>query len=236
MFPHFYGDDMLLPEGQTPAYLGQAVAILIYHDFARFRFAKYKLQFNDAVIRYGAVTGPLQRDPWGSVPLRSRRRQDAVRRGCFLPYEAGNGLSRLSASTNRSGRSPAPDGDCRRAGHVLRRCDRRRARASARRLAGADARLRSRNQATPPRWSRTTPMAGTTRRSRSCTWSCRRSRRKKWQRARRRCWRRAGLALKRLFLHPCFTVGYGSKDHCTMPYYGLVAALYGDGAPGTAGQ
>ena len=65
-FPDFYGEDMLLPEGKTPAYLGQAVAILIYHDFARLRFAKEKLQFNDAVIRYGAVTGPLQRDPWGS--------------------------------------------------------------------------------------------------------------------------------------------------------------------------
>ena len=65
-FPDFYGEDMLLPEGKTPAYLGQAVAILIYQDFARFRFAKEKLQFNDAVIRYGAVTGPLQRDPWGS--------------------------------------------------------------------------------------------------------------------------------------------------------------------------
>jgi CO/xanthine dehydrogenase Mo-binding subunit len=50
-FPDFYGEDMLLPEGKTPAYLGQAVAILIYHDFSRFRFAKEKLQFNDAVIR-----------------------------------------------------------------------------------------------------------------------------------------------------------------------------------------
>src|SRR4029077_4924840 len=47
-------------------YLGQAVAILIYQDFARFRLAKEKLQFNDALIRYGAVTGPRQRDPWGS--------------------------------------------------------------------------------------------------------------------------------------------------------------------------
>jgi CO/xanthine dehydrogenase Mo-binding subunit len=65
-FPHFYGEDVLLPEGQTPAYLGQAVAILIYQDFARFRFAKEKLQFSDAAVRYGEVTGPLQRDPWGS--------------------------------------------------------------------------------------------------------------------------------------------------------------------------
>jgi CO/xanthine dehydrogenase Mo-binding subunit len=39
------------------------------------------------------------------------------------------------------------------------------------------------------------------------------------------------IGLKRLFLHPCFTVGYGSKDHFTMPYYGLVAAVYGDGRP-----
>jgi len=65
-FPIFYGEDVLLPEGQTPAYLGEAVAILIYQDFARFRFAKEKVQFNDAVVRYGEVTGPLQRDPWGS--------------------------------------------------------------------------------------------------------------------------------------------------------------------------
>ena len=39
------------------------------------------------------------------------------------------------------------------------------------------------------------------------------------------------IGAKRLFLHPCFTVGYGSKDHAPMPYYGLVAALYGDGRP-----
>ena len=25
------------------------------------------------------------------------------------------------------------------------------------------------------------------------------------------------IGMKRLFLHPCFTVGYGSKDHCNMP-------------------
>src|SRR6201984_3837649 len=42
---------------------------------------------------------------------------------------------------------------------------------------------------------------------------------------------KSSIGLKRLFLHPCFTVGYGSKDHCNMPYYGLVAAVYGDGRP-----
>src|SRR5258708_22667640 len=42
---------------------------------------------------------------------------------------------------------------------------------------------------------------------------------------------RSRAGLKRLFLHPCFTVGYGSKDHSPMPYYGLLAAFYGDGRP-----
>src|SRR5690606_21208951 len=65
-FPAFYGDDMLLPAGKTPAYLGHAVAVLIYHDFARFRFAKNAIQFQSDVIRYGAQSGPLERDPWAS--------------------------------------------------------------------------------------------------------------------------------------------------------------------------
>lgn len=65
-FPPFYGDDMLLAQGKTPAYLGQAVAILIYHDFARYSVAKNRLKFQDQVIRYGEETGPLERDPWGT--------------------------------------------------------------------------------------------------------------------------------------------------------------------------
>ncbi|WP_162869127.1 molybdopterin cofactor-binding domain-containing protein, partial [Escherichia coli] len=37
--------------------------------------------------------------------------------------------------------------------------------------------------------------------------------------------------VKQLILHPCYTVGYGSKDHYNFPYYGAVAAMYGDGHP-----
>jgi hypothetical protein len=65
-FPAFYGSDMLLPKGNTPAYLGHAVAILIFHDFARFRLAKDYLKFRNDVIQYGRQTGPLERDPWGT--------------------------------------------------------------------------------------------------------------------------------------------------------------------------
>src|SRR5256884_6145924 len=42
-FPDFYGEDIFLPQCKTPAYLGQAVPILIHHDFARLRFAQEKL-------------------------------------------------------------------------------------------------------------------------------------------------------------------------------------------------
>ncbi|MFM9531546.1 hypothetical protein RDL98_14145, partial [Listeria monocytogenes] len=38
---------------------------LIYHDFARFRFAKERLQATAGVIRYGRITGALDRPPWG---------------------------------------------------------------------------------------------------------------------------------------------------------------------------
>src|SRR3546814_1649808 len=37
--------------------------------------------------------------------------------------------------------------------------------------------------------------------------------------------------VRKVFLHPCYTVGYGSKDHCNMPFYGVVCALYGEGRP-----
>lgn len=37
--------------------------------------------------------------------------------------------------------------------------------------------------------------------------------------------------VKQIFVHPCYTVGYGSKDHYDFPYYGVAAALYAGGRP-----
>jgi len=42
---------------------------------------------------------------------------------------------------------------------------------------------------------------------------------------------KAHRTVKTLIMHPCYTVGYGSKDHYNFPYYGAVAAMYGDGTP-----
>jgi hypothetical protein len=51
--PGFYGDVFLVPKGQTARLLGQPVALLIYHDFARYDAAKRTLRFDDSFVRFG---------------------------------------------------------------------------------------------------------------------------------------------------------------------------------------
>jgi CO/xanthine dehydrogenase Mo-binding subunit len=228
-FPDFYGEDMLLPEGKTPAYLGQAIAILIFQDFVRFRFAKEKLQFNDAVIRYGAITGPLQRDPWGAARF--------VRVGGKAPYD-DDVFSCLKDGPifpryeNHQPVWPAParDGDVAARGmHYAKAIGDELAQPSAewlvlaRRYAtqsGDTAALEPDNangwyDGDRQELHLVVPTQSPQEVARGTATMLQRSR----------------IGLKRLFLHPCFTVGYGAKDSCTMPYYGLVAAAYGGGRP-----
>jgi CO/xanthine dehydrogenase Mo-binding subunit len=228
-FPDFYGTDILLPEGNTPAYLGQAVAILIFNDFARFRFAKYRLQFNDAVIRYGDVTGPLARDPWGSsrfvrVGGPTPEAEDVfspVRQGSFSPtYQNHEPVWPAAAATGDVGTQgmfhakaiadellhPPADWLVLSRDYASQSGD-----VAALEPDNAngwyDAGREELHLVVPTQSPQEVAegVAGMLAKSR--------------------------IGLKRLFLHPCFTVGYGSKDHASMPYYGLVAALYGDGSP-----
>jgi CO/xanthine dehydrogenase Mo-binding subunit len=227
-FPDYYGDDILLPEGQTPAYLGQAVAILIYRDFARFRFAKYKLQFNDAVIRYGEVTGALVRDPWGSSRFVRVAGPTPDSDDLFSPVRQGP----FSPTQNHEPVWPAPaaTGDTGALGMFY-------ARTIADELAHP-----------PPDWLVLTRDYAS---QSGDTAALEPDNANGWYDAGREelhlvvptqspqevaenaasMVAKSRIGLKRLFLHPCFTVGYGSKDHCNMPYYGLVAAIYGDGIP-----
>jgi CO/xanthine dehydrogenase Mo-binding subunit len=228
-FPDFYGEDMLLPEGRTPAYLGQAVAILIYQDFARFRFAKEKLRFNDAVIRYGAVTGPLQRDPWGSsrfVRVAGPTPSDDDVFSCLKQGPISASYSQHEPVWPK----PARDGDVGAQGmHYAKSIDDELAQPPADWLvltrdyatqSGDTAALEPDNangwydrekedlHLVVPTQSPQEVAAGAAA-----------------------MLAKSRIGLKRLFLHPCFTVGYGSKDHCTMPYYGILCAVYGDGLP-----
>jgi CO/xanthine dehydrogenase Mo-binding subunit len=228
-FPDFYGEDMLLPEGRTPAYLGQAVAILIFHDFMRFRFAKDRLQFNDAVIRYGAATDPLQRDPWSSVRF--------VRVGGKAPLD-DDVFSSLKDGpfTPRYDRhepvwpEPASDGDVDARGM-------HHAKAIGDELAKPPAEwtVMTRRYATP-----SADTAALEPDNANCWYDSDKQELhlvvptqspQEVAKSAAGMLQASRIGLKRLFLHPCFTVGYGSKDSCTMPYYGLVAAVYGGGRP-----
>lgn len=226
-FPDFYGDDMLLPAGKPAAYLGHAVAILIYHDFNRYRFAKNKVQFQDNVVTYGDQAQPQQRDPWGAFRY--------VRVGGKTPYDddAFSSLkdSPLFPTEKKVPRKPdvtlqdqgpdgiaygeqiarelaAPPGDW----LVLKRdyfsqsTD-----TSALEPDNANGWYDADTQSLHLVLATQSPQEVMTAAAEMVA--------------------RSRFPLKRLFIHPCYTVGYGSKDHCNVPYYGLVAALYGDGKP-----
>jgi len=229
-FPAFYGDDMLLPPGKTPAYLGHAVAMLIYHDFARFRFAKDALQFHDEIIQYGEKTGPLERDPWGTFRF--------VRVGGATPYD-GDTFSSLKDSMLFPSmmRKHQPVWTEGQAGGKLDEQGMFHSEAIVRELdhppanwlvldraystqsidtaalepdnanCWYDAATQSLHMVVPTQGPHEVAQSAV-----EMTAKCR-------------------FPVKTLFLHPCYTVGYGSKDHYSVPFYGLLAALYGDGRP-----
>lgn len=229
-FPEFYGDDMLLPAGKTPAYLGHAVAILIYRDFARFRFAKDKLKFHDEIIRYGDVTGPLERDPWGSFRF--------VRVGGKTAYDDDVYSSLKDApifpSMMRKHLPVWPDGN-----------DHGKLDEQGMAYAG---KIGASLAQPPANWL----VMSREYRTQSVDTAA-------LEPDNANCWYDAGtqtlhmvvptqspsevaenaaamaakgrFPVKRLIVYPCYTVGYGSKDHYNMPFYGLAAAMYGDGLP-----
>ncbi|HJU39803.1 MAG TPA: molybdopterin cofactor-binding domain-containing protein [Tahibacter sp.] len=229
-FPAFYGDDMLLPEGKTPAYLGQAVAILVWHDFARYRFAKNALKFRDDTIRWGADTGPLERDPWAAFRY--------VRVGGATPFD-DDVFSTLKDTVVFPGgyKKQLPQWPAALAGGKLGEQGMAHAQAIAGMLDAppADWLVLERNYATqsidtaalePDNANGWYDAAGKTLHLVVASQSP--------QEVAEECARLIAASrtgAQRLVLHPCYTVGYGSKDHTPMPFYGFVAAFYGDGKP-----
>jgi CO/xanthine dehydrogenase Mo-binding subunit len=229
-FPPFYGEDMLLPEGKTPAYLGHAVALLVWHDFPRFRAAKTALKFRDDIIRYGAVTGPLERDPWAAFRY--------VRVGGATAFD-DDAYSSLKDTplfpTAYSKKRPQwpqanPRGglDAQGAAHAS-------AIAAALDAPGADQLVLQREYFSQSidtaaleldngnAWfdaaTATLHLVVATQSPQEIAADG------------PRMLAASGLGVKNLVLHPCYTVGYGSKDHNPFPFYALMAGLYGDGRP-----
>jgi CO/xanthine dehydrogenase Mo-binding subunit len=228
-FPAFYGDDMLLPTGKTPAYLGHAVALLIYHDFARFRFAKDRLRSLPGAVQAGPVSGPIERDPWaafryirvgGATPFDDDQfstLKDTVVFPSFKKRQANWPEALLGGQLDQQGMAHAQ------------------AIAEAFDKAGDDTLVIEREffsqsidtAALEPDnangWydpaQQALHMVVPTQSPVEVAQSM------------HEMLGKSGVPLQKLFLHPCYTVGYGSKDHCNFPLYGVLAAVYGGGKP-----
>ncbi|MDM0045727.1 molybdopterin-dependent oxidoreductase [Variovorax dokdonensis] len=228
-FPAFYGDDMLLPTGKTPAYLGHAVALLIFHDFATFRYAKDALRAAKDVVKGGPVSGPLERDPWAGFRY--------VRVGGATPFDDDTFSTLKDTVLFPSFRKREVVWPQALNGGKLDEQGMAHAAAIAQELEkpGDDVLVLARDYfsqsidtaALEPDnangWydadKQQLHMVVPTQSPMEVVESA------------REMLGRSKMAVKDLFLHPCYTVGYGSKDHSNFPFYGLMAALYGQGKP-----
>lgn len=227
-FPEFYGEQMLLRTGHKPHYLGHAVAILIYRDFMRYRVARERLQFRQDVLRYGTTSGFDEKPSWGAFRY--------VRVGGTTPYDddvfSSLRDSPLFPTEKKTLKWPSVDPkDSVGAGGMGH------AEAIAREL-----------QQPPADWlvvrrryhSQSIDTAALEPDNANGWWDAERgelhlvvasqSPQEVAQEAATMLGK-TSFKVRQIFVHPCYTVGYGSKDHSNVPFYGLVCALYGDGLP-----
>jgi CO/xanthine dehydrogenase Mo-binding subunit len=227
-WPGFYGDVFFVPKGQTARLLGQPVAMLIYHDFARYDAAKRRLRFNDKAVRYGAAGPPTTPGPYGAARY--------VRIDGGSP-EAEDRYSSLKETTIRAGfkgEEPqwpaAGEGDAMARGMAA-------AAAIEREIAAAG------DDALVLRRSFTTQSidASAMEADNGNVWYDRTSGQLHALIATQSPYEVAELAahmlsksrfaLKSVDLKIGYTVGYGTKDHAIFPYYCVLAGLYGEGRP-----
>lgn len=228
--PAFYGSEPLLATGQQALYLGHAVAMLIYQDFARFNSAKAKLKFNESkFLRYGATVPFREGDPYAS--FRFVRVAGASRQGpdvyssvkdteIFGHYRKHKALWPQASSHGKLDQQG---------------------------MAHAES-IHQQLQAPPADWlvlSRSYSSQSIDQAAMEPDNS------NGWYDAAEQTLHlviasqspaevaesvadmlsRSHFKVKKLFIHPCHTVGYGSKDHSIFPLYGLIAALYGASLP-----
>ena len=206
------------------------MAILVYQDFAKFRFAKNALKFKEGVVRYGEKTGPLERDPWGTFRFVRVGGENAYEDDKFsslkdmpvFPVGMRKHLpvwpeGREGGKLDEQGmfyagemadelKSPPQDWLV-----MSRRFTTQSVDTSALEPDNAngwyDAATQTLHMVVPTQ----SPQEVADEMPRMMAKSHR--------------------TVKTLIMHPCYTVGYGSKDHYNFPYYGAVAAMYGDGTP-----
>lgn len=224
----FYGR-LLLPEGEAPRYLGQPVAVLIYHDYVRFRRGRRLIQSNAAALRWGEAVALSELTPFGGARF--------VRVGGDTP-DAPDRFSPLADTLvfaefeAREAKWPAPDP---------------RGEAGARAMAHARD-LRAELADPPEGWA---VYEGRYRSQYVDPAALEPDNGNAWHDPEtgalhvvvgtqspytnadhiEKMVADSRLELSRLHLYPGYTVGYGQKEHHVLPYYVALAALYGQGRP-----
>ncbi len=228
-FPAFYTKHMLLSEGEQADILGQAVAILIFDSYDRYREAKKSLRFRSDIFKFSDKTTSLPEfTPWGA--LRSIRVAGNDTQDLFSPLK--NGWIRPIAYNRGDPIWPEADAagqDSARGMAYARELDRFL-------LASSESML------VLKRSYRTQSADAVTLETENAN-----------------CWydpneqalhmvvsvqnpeevlthsaemvKGCGFPVKFIYIQPTFTVSYGSKDSSNHTYYALVAALYGNGRP-----
>lgn len=248
--PSFYGDWFFVPRGRTPRFLGQPVAMLIFHDFPRFLAAKQLLQFNENVVVYGEQTGPQPPDHYGAARFVRIGGKDPAGKDVYSPMDNTVIFGTFSGddvvwpnpvSADQLVKGPQTVGSRWKPADepVLDPAAEGMAAAAAieRDIAGAgpDKLVLKRDYFSQSiehcameadngnAWydsaTRTLHMVVATQSPYEVATTA------------------AGMVSKTKFplekvdLKAGYTVGYGSKDHAILPYYCVIAGLYGDGRP-----
>ncbi len=226
--PGFYGDVFLVPKGETARLLGQPVALLVYHDFARYDAAKRLVRFDDSVVRYGGKAASTTPGPYASARYvridggdpsaedRYSSLKDTVIRAGFKGDEpqwpaAGDGdaMARGMAAAAEIEREIAAAGD-----DVLvlkRHFFSQSTDASAMEADNGNVWYDAASGILHAMIATQSPYEVAEVSAHMVS--------------------KSKYPLKEVDLRVGYTVGYGTKDHAIFPFYCVLAGLYGDGRP-----
>jgi CO/xanthine dehydrogenase Mo-binding subunit len=229
--PHadFYGEWFFVPKGKTPHLLGEPVALLIYKDFDRFDAAKRRIQFDEAVVRYGAVTAPNPPPHYGAAryvriqgatpdaPDEYSPIKDTIIFAGFKddqpqwPAQSpiGDPMARGMAAAARIEKDFAAAGDdalVLRRSYTSQSID-----ASAMEADNGNVWYDPATQALSMIMATQSPFEVAQHAAEMLA--------------------KSKFVAKKVDLKCGYTVGYGTKDHAVFPFFGVLAGLYGEGRP-----
>ena len=229
--PHadFYGEWFFVPKGKTPHLLGEPVALLIYRDFDRFYAAKGRIQFDEAVVRYGAVTAPNPPPNYGAAryvriegttpdaPDEYSPIKDTIIFAGFkgtqpqwpAPSPTGDPMARGMAAAARIEKDFAAAGDdvlVLRRSYTSQSID-----ASAMEADNGNVWYDPATQILSMIIATQSPFEVAQHAAEMLS--------------------KSKFVTKKVDLKCGYTVGYGTKDHAVFPFFGVLAGLYGEGRP-----